>query len=391
MSRCATSQLVSMNSFNSILVLLFLMLTLVMTARATPVEPLEDILAKRLRFSPEQIEELLVQPIPGHAQREIDYGIVEEDFVRFMMGVLLVRDKIQIVDLTRLERLNPWLQVRDRYRCASMGLNQFVVYLGGTMANDCLYFWMEFISDGPVMPFDNDFPLVDNTAPWDKPSAAYLEFNIERAKEFIEKYKIPVYMRDDLLSLKIRGSDLLDVIHETAKHPRDNFREELVKIERQPPIVRHFNRLICALSFRSLEGETTPWDRTCYAYWHRYMDMGGDGDTISDAHRNSTEQDPRQRDFRPPPPSRAQADIGERVMHGFMWKAIDDQMCESKPAACSKTLKKVVDDCRERNESLRKAYLDDPQGDDKYEALQDSIHECVTDDKRLAPYLPMDD
>ena len=360
------------------------MLTLVMTARATPVEPLEDILAKRLRFSPKQIEELLAQPIPGHAQREIDYGFVEEDFVRFMLGVLLVRHKIQFLDQTRLNRLSPSIQADNRYRCASIGLN-----MGGGFENDCLYLWTEFLVKGPNFSYDLSGSAVQNAG--STLSDASLEFDKKRAMEFIERYKIPAYMHDDLMSLRVDSDDLLDIFSETAKHPPEEFREEMLKIGQQPPMARRFGRIVCAARLAHFGQLSTPWDRTCYAYWHRYMDMGGDGDTISDAHRNSTEQDPRQRDFRPPPPSRAQADIGERVMHGFMWKAIDDQMCESKPAACSKTLKKVVDDCRERNDSLRKAYLDDPQGDDKYEALQDSIHECVTDDKRLAPYLPMDD
>ncbi|MEZ5509567.1 MAG: hypothetical protein R3F47_06655 [Gammaproteobacteria bacterium] len=372
----------------SVLSCLVLFLLMPKVASSTPT--LETVLAKTLRFSPEQIEALLAQPIPAHAQREIDYGFVDEDFVRFMMGALHIRNKIRNINAAELKRLIPQLRVDRRYRCASIGLNQLIEYLGGGMANDCIYLWTELLVNGSELPYDLDTEQVLRLEPWKSRSIASLEYERQRANEFIAKHKIPAYLHDDLLSLRVDSGDLLDVFHETVKHPREEFTAELAKIQKQPAVARRFGRIICAPYFDRFNEPTNPWERTCYAYWHRYMDMGGDGDTISAGHSNSPDQDPRQFDFRPPPPTRAEAELGELMIHGIMWRAIEDQMCGKQPAACSKTLKRVVSECREKNESLRQAYLDDPRADDRYEQWANSVSECAFGDKQLAPYLPMD-
>jgi hypothetical protein len=351
-------------------------------------DSLAIILSEKLRLSPEQVEAVLAKPIPEHAQREIGYGFVDEEFVRFMMGVVLVRDKIRILNLHNLKQLNPWLNMYSRYRCTSVGLQEIHRYPMGSLSNDCFYLWPEFLSTGPALPFEIDFPLVELLEPWSKPSVGSLDNHKKYAQEFVYEYKIPDYMHDDLLSLRIDGGNLLDIFRETAKHPREEFKEEMTRIETQPPVARRFGRLICARDFKEFDRISTPWDRTCYAYWHRYMDMKGDGDQVSEAYRNNTEPDPRQRDFRPLPPTRAEAELGELRMHALMWKIMDREMCESKSAACSNTLKEVMEECRKKHEALRQAFLDDPNGDNNLERFTDSVHECALADKRLAPYLP---
>jgi hypothetical protein len=372
----------------SVLSCLVLFLLMPKVASSTPT--LETVLAKTLRFSPEQIEVLLAQPIPAHAQREIDYGFVDEDFVRFMMGALQVKDKIRIAGKQRLEGLHPWYQVNMRYRCSSIGLSEFLKTRGGGRGDECLYLWMESLSGRNILPFEQDEVANGNAELWMSPSVSTAELEKGYANDFIEKHNIPAYLHDDLLSLRVVSGDLLDVFRETVKHPREEFTAELAKIQKQPAEARRFGRVICAPYFDRFNEPTNPWERTCYAYWHRYMDMGGDGDTISAGHSNSPDQDPRQFDFRPPPPTRAEAELGERMVHGIMWRAIEDQMCGKQPAACSKTLKRVVSECREKNESLRQAYLDDPRADDRYEQWANSVSECAFGDKQLAPYLPMD-
>ncbi len=354
-------------------------------------ESLDKILSEKLRLSPEQVETVLAKPIPEHAQREIDYGFVDEEFVRFMMGFTVVPDIYS--HFSRVGHLKSRAKIfnlYDRYECASVGISGLISRDYYALRESCAYLWLNFLVTGPELPFEIDFPLAADPKYWGSPNDSSLNHDKKWVGEFIEEYKIPTYVHDDLLSLKVERGDLLDIFHETAKHPREEFKEEMARIEMQPPVARRFGRLICARDFKEFDRISTPWDRTCYAYWHRYMDMKGDGDQISEAYRNSTEPDPRQRDFRPPPPTRAEAELGELRMHALMWKIMDREMCESKSAACSNTLKEVMEECRKKHEALRQAFLDDPNGDNNLERFTDSVHECALADKRLATYLPVE-
>ena len=81
-----------------------------------------EYLQKVLRMSPDQIGTVMSQPIPDHAQLEIEYGFVDERFVRFMMGVSMIREMLPIEEINYAKSKNKWWKVYDRYSCASKGL-----------------------------------------------------------------------------------------------------------------------------------------------------------------------------------------------------------------------------------------------------------------------------
>ena len=364
---------------------LLILLTLFtpMYAHAEPV--LEKIFAEKMRLSPEQITQVMSQPIPEHAQREIDYGFADETFVRFAMGTLLIRDKVRFLNQTYMDKFSSSEKINERYDCTSIGLDRL-----SARPVDCLYLWLNFLQNGPELPFEIDFPLALEERLWHKPDDPWVSFEKKSTKGFINTYKIPAYMQDDLLSLRIDRGDLLRMGKNIAKHPKEKFKEELGKIEKQPPFIRRFGRLICTPRMRRQWEYLGSWDHTCYAYWHRYMDMKGDGDQINEAYRNDKDYDPREHNgFHPPPPTRAEAELGELQMNALMWKLLDVQMCKSRPA-CSSALKDALAECRKKNEALRQVFLDDPDGDGKFEQFTESVHECVFEDKRLAPYLPIE-
>ncbi|RLT89383.1 MULTISPECIES: hypothetical protein [unclassified Ketobacter] len=235
-----------------------------------------EYLQKVLRMSPDQIGTVMSQPIPDHAQLEIDYGFVDERFVRFMMGVSMIREMLPIEEINYAKSKNKWWKVYDRYSCASQGLDEFAHTISFQYAQHCLYYWTEFLRHGPEISFDFSYPLVEGVEPWKDPTPNEIDFYVNLAKEIAERRQLPPYLSKDIISLQIDTVRLLDVLDTLKEHSREEFSSELKQIEQQPPIARRFGRLICTRDFRSYQNISMPWHRACYAYWYRYVEEQSD-------------------------------------------------------------------------------------------------------------------
>ncbi|MEC8812326.1 MAG: hypothetical protein VXY23_13510 [Pseudomonadota bacterium] len=235
-----------------------------------------EYLQKVLRMSPDQIDTVMSQPIPDHAQLEIDYGFVDERFVRFMMGVSMIREMLPIEEINYAKSQNKLWRVYKRYTCSSKGLDEFAHTISFQYAQHCLYYWTEFIRHGREIPFDFAYPLIEGLEPWKNPTLEAINFHVGLAKEIAERRQLPPYLSKDIISLQIDTVRLLGVLDTLKEHSRDEFSSELKQIEQQPPTARRYGRLICTMGFRSNYSFLTPWERTCYAYWYRYVEEQSD-------------------------------------------------------------------------------------------------------------------
>lgn len=238
-----------------------------------------DLLKKYTRMSPEQIQAVMNEPIPAHAQKEVVYGFVDEDFVRVMMGFKKIQRRMDFTHSSYLQNRNPWEKLQRRYECTSVGIDDLYVNrkeerLG--MSMDCAYLWTNFLVNGPELPFDMDFPLVEHVAPWSNPSQSSIELEKKLAHDYLSESDFPAFMHQDILELKIAFRKASKAFHQIKEHPRKEFKNELARIENQPAEARRFGRLVCTRAVTRVEFARTPWERQCYAYWYRYMEHHGD-------------------------------------------------------------------------------------------------------------------
>lgn len=258
----------------------FLLLLLGMIAPCmsdvTTSSPVKDILMHNFRFTQEQVQTTLIQPIPEHARKEIEYGLVNEDFVRLMQGIAQVQDKLKITNKRYAQKANPWHKMWMRYICAQMAPSEFVDNIISMYPDVCLFLWPSFLAHGPEISYDFDFPLREGAEPWSNPTQEGLKFYRKYAEGVISNNDLPEFLRADAIALRTDVGKVLNILDELDEHPAEGFQAELTQIETQPTAGRRFARLICTRGFRDFEFIDTKWDRLCFAYWHRYMKMEGD-------------------------------------------------------------------------------------------------------------------